>query len=175
MSAFALGYALLQTPSGALADRLGPPLRDPPPLLIHGVELVVHPDDSMPVALTFASAGAHRHWGFIVSGYGSQAHGANASFSAVQGFDGVTGVLGPDATAEVAALAAADATAKANAAQAAAAADATVKTDAAVAASSNNTDAIATLDTPFANDPPTLADMELMREKVNEMLLGMWR
>ena len=42
-------------------------------------------------------------------------------------------------------------------------------------ASSNNTNAVATLDTPFANDPPTLADMELMRAKMNETLLAMRR
>jgi len=29
-----------------------------------------------------------------------------------------------------------------------------------------------TAGTPVTNDPPTLADMELMRAKVNEMLLG---
>jgi len=52
------------------------------------------------------------------------------------------------------------ATAKADAAQAAA-----------IAASSNNTNAVATLDTPFANDPPTLADLEVVRAKINEMLL----
>ena len=29
---------------------------------------------------------------------------------------------------------------------------------------------MATLDTPFATDPPTLADLELMRAKVNELI-----
>ena len=41
-----------------------------------------------------------------------------------------------------------------------------------IASTSANTNAIATLDTPFANDPPSLADMEVMRAKVNEMILN---
>lgn len=40
-----------------------------------------------------------------------------------------------------------------------------------IASTSANTNAIATLDTPFANDPPSLADMEVMRARVNEMIL----
>ena len=35
--------------------------------------------------------------------------------------------------------------------------------------------AVATLDTPFVNDPPTLADMELMRAKMNELILALRR
>jgi hypothetical protein len=34
---------------------------------------------------------------------------------------------------------------------------------------------MSTLDTPFANDPPTLADLELMRAKVNEVILALRR
>ena len=44
--------------------------------------------------------------------------------------------------------------------------------DAAIAGTSANTNAVATLDTPFANDPPTLADMEVLRAKVNETILN---
>ena len=33
----------------------------------------------------------------------------------------------------------------------------------------------ASLDTPFANDPPTLADMEVMRAKVNELIAALRR
>jgi hypothetical protein len=40
---------------------------------------------------------------------------------------------------------------------------------------SNNTSAVATLDTPFANDPPSLADTELMRGKYNELVLALRR
>ena len=35
--------------------------------------------------------------------------------------------------------------------------------------------AVATLDTPFANDPPTLADLEVMRAKLNEVILALRR
>ena len=45
----------------------------------------------------------------------------------------------------------------------------------AIAATSANSNAVATLDTPFINDPPTLADMETMRAKINELLLAMRR
>lgn len=42
----------------------------------------------------------------------------------------------------------------------------------AISGTSTNTNAVATMDTPFANDPPTLADMELMRAKYNELVLA---
>ena len=45
----------------------------------------------------------------------------------------------------------------------------------AIAGSSANTNGVATLDTPFVNDPPTLADMELMRAKYNELVLSLRR
>lgn len=41
----------------------------------------------------------------------------------------------------------------------------------AISGTSSNTNAVATMDTPFANDPPTLADMETMRAKFNELVL----
>ena len=44
--------------------------------------------------------------------------------------------------------------------------------DSAIAGTSANTNAVATLDTAFTNDPPTLADMELLRAKVNETILN---
>ena len=46
---------------------------------------------------------------------------------------------------------------------------------AAIATTSSNTNAVQTLDTPFTNDPPTLADMELMRAKYNELVLAQRR
>ena len=52
---------------------------------------------------------------------------------------------------------------------------AAAKADAVLAASSNNTNAVATLDTPFVNDPPTLADMEVMQAKQNEVILMLRR
>ena len=42
-----------------------------------------------------------------------------------------------------------------------------------LAGTSINTNAVARLETPFANDPPTLADIEMLRTKINEMLLAM--
>jgi len=116
---------------------------------------VVDADNGTLQAFTFPSAGAHRFWGFIVTGYEIPGHGSNASFTEMQGFDGVTAVLAPEATAEV---------------QAAAAADASAKADAVLANSSNNTNAIATLDTPFA-DP----DAETLRQRFNELVLEMRR
>ena len=45
----------------------------------------------------------------------------------------------------------------------------------AAANSSANTNAVATLDPPFTNDPPTLADIEVLRAKMNEMINAMRR
>ena len=44
-----------------------------------------------------------------------------------------------------------------------------------LAGTSINTNAVARLETPFANDPPTLADIETLRTKINEMLRAMRR
>ena len=45
----------------------------------------------------------------------------------------------------------------------------------AISGTSNSSNAVATLDTPFANDPPTLADMETARAKMNELILALRR
>lgn len=45
----------------------------------------------------------------------------------------------------------------------------------AIAGTSANTNAVATLDTAFTNDPATLADIEVMRAKVNELITGLRR
>jgi len=42
----------------------------------------------------------------------------------------------------------------------------------AIAGTSNNTNGVATLDTPFTNDPLSLADGELLRNKINELILA---
>ena len=42
----------------------------------------------------------------------------------------------------------------------------------AITGTSNNTNAVPTLDTPFVNDPPTLADMETMRAAHNALVLA---
>ena len=45
----------------------------------------------------------------------------------------------------------------------------------AIAGTSSNSNAVATLDTPFANNPPTLADIELLRAKINELIAALRR
>jgi hypothetical protein len=45
----------------------------------------------------------------------------------------------------------------------------------AIAGTSNNTNSVATMDTPFTNDPPTLADMELMRLNYNALVTALRR
>ncbi len=45
----------------------------------------------------------------------------------------------------------------------------------AISGTSSNTNGVSTLDTPFVNDPPTLADMETMRAAYNTLVLGLRR
>ncbi len=45
----------------------------------------------------------------------------------------------------------------------------------AISSTSSNSNAVPTLDTPFVNDPPTLADMEVMRVKMNELITALRR
>lgn len=45
----------------------------------------------------------------------------------------------------------------------------------AAANSSAKSNAVSTLDTPFANDPPTLADIEVLRAKMNELIVALRR
>ena len=40
---------------------------------------------------------------------------------------------------------------------------------------SNNSNNVSTLDTPFTNDPPTTADLELMRQAYNDLVLALRR
>jgi len=40
----------------------------------------------------------------------------------------------------------------------------------AIDGTSTNSNGVSILDNPFANDPPTLADLELMRGKLNELI-----
>lgn len=44
-----------------------------------------------------------------------------------------------------------------------------------MAGTSSNANAVATMDTAFANDPPTLADIETLRSKMNELILALRR
>ncbi len=45
----------------------------------------------------------------------------------------------------------------------------------AINGTSSNSNAVTTLDTPFVNDPPTLADMEVMRAAYNDLVLTLRR
>ena len=45
----------------------------------------------------------------------------------------------------------------------------------AITGTSANTNAVPTLDTPFINDPPTLADLETMRAAYNALVLALRR
>jgi hypothetical protein len=45
----------------------------------------------------------------------------------------------------------------------------------AIAGTSNNTNSHPTMDTPFTNDPPTLADMELLRLNYNALVTALRR
>jgi hypothetical protein len=45
----------------------------------------------------------------------------------------------------------------------------------AIAGTSNNTNSVPTMDTPFINDPATLADMELMRANYNALVTALRR
>lgn len=74
------------------------------------------------------------------------------TFGIPAGFDGAPGINGTDGEVTNAAMAAA--------------------IDNAVSGTSNNTNSVATLDTPFVNDPPTLADVEVLRLKFNELILA---
>ena len=44
-----------------------------------------------------------------------------------------------------------------------------------ISGTSSNSNAVATLDTPFVNAPPTLADMETIRAKLNELITALRR
>ncbi len=45
----------------------------------------------------------------------------------------------------------------------------------AISGTSSNTNGVSTLDTPFMNDPPTLADLETMRAAYNALVIGLRR
>ena len=44
-----------------------------------------------------------------------------------------------------------------------------------ISGTSSNSNAVATMDTAFANDPPTLADLEIVRAKMNELITALRR
>lgn len=45
----------------------------------------------------------------------------------------------------------------------------------AIGGTSSNSNTVSTLDSPFTNDPPTLADLETLRGKINELIMALRR
>ena len=101
----------------------------------------------------------------ISSAMPQQSGGGEGEHAAAQdGCDGPTGIL-PSASPS-----------ERRGSKASRLADGIVSTLATAAANSSaNSNAVSTLDTPFSSDPPTLADMEVLRAKVNEMISTMGR
>ena len=131
----------------------GPPFAD---AVMDGVT-TLNPGDSATVSVFFD--GTHVRFTFGIPRGNPGADGisgtnGNDGAPGPQGTDGMPGAQGPPGmNGEVS-----------NAALASA-----------IAGTSANTNAVATLDTPFANDPPTLADIEVMRAKINELILAQRR
>ncbi len=44
-----------------------------------------------------------------------------------------------------------------------------------ISSTSSNSNAVPTMDTAFSNDPPSLADMEVVRAKMNELITALRR
>ena len=112
------------------------------------------PGDPATVITSFDGAGVHFTFGLPRGATG--ADGAQGS-QGPQGIDGPQGIAGPPGPqglpGEVtdAALAAA------------------------IAGTSANANGVATLDTPFTNDPASLVDMEVLRAKINELITAQRR
>ena len=142
----------------------GPPGPSVAAAIVDGVS-TLNPGEAATVTTSFDGTSAHFQFGIPRGAAGTD--GANGADGApgIQGPKGDAGEQGPTGpqgpAGEVTAqqlsdgLAATLAFANAN--------------------SSANTNAVPTLDTPFTNDPPPLADMELLRAKINEMLTAMRR
>ena len=109
------------------------------------------------MSVTFDGTNVHFTFGIPRGSDGT--NGSNGT----NGTNGSDGAQGPPG--EVTAQQLADAITAALAAAASAAAS----------NSSANTNGVATLDTPFATDPPTLGDMETLRAKMNELIAALRR
>lgn len=51
----------------------------------------------------------------------------------------------------------------------------TAQLQSAIAGTSSNSNSVTTLEAPFSNDPPTFADLEILRQKLNELILVLRR
>ena len=130
----------------------GPPFAN---AIVDGVS-TLNPGEAATVTTGFDGANVHFNFGIPRGVTGAD---GPPGTQGPQGSDGPQGPQGP--VGEVSAQQLADGLA------------ATLST--ATADSSANSNPVATLDTPFTNDPPTLADMEVLRAKLNELITAMRR
>ena len=115
--------------------------------VVDGVS-TLNPGDPATVSTSFDGSNVHFQFGIPRGNVGNQGPQGNDGAQGPQGQEGPQGATGEVTNAALAA---------------------------AIAGTSNNTNGVATLDTPFTNDPPTLADMEVLRAKFNEMILAQRR
>ncbi len=106
------------------------------------------PGDPATVIATFDGVNVHLTFGIPAGQQGQQ---GEQGIQGNQGGDGAQGMQGPPGEVTLAQLTAATAT------------------------TSANSNGVTTMDTAFTNDPASLADMELMRAKYNELVLALRR
>ena len=111
----------------------------------------MNPGDAATVSTSFDGSNVHFQFGIPRGNDGSQGPQGNTGNDGAQGPQGPEGPQGPTGEVTNAALASA------------------------IAGTSANTNGVATLDMPFTNDPPTLADIEVLRAKINERILAQRR
>ena len=126
--------------------------------IVDGV-VTLNPGEAATVATSFDGANVHFQFGIPRGAVGSDGAAGAQGPQGNDGAQGPTGSQGPagEVTAQQLGDGLAATLASAN------------------ASSSANSNSVPTLDTPFTNDPPTLADLEVVRAKINEMLLAQRR
>ena len=139
----------------------GPPGPSVAAAIVDGVS-TLNPGEAATVTTGFDGATVHFQFGIPRGAAGADGADGAPGIQGPQGNDGAQGPTGPQGPAgEVTAQQLGDGLA------------ATLAS--ANASSSANSNSVPTLDTPFTNDPPTLADLEVVRAKINEMLLAQRR
>ena len=118
--------------------------------VVDGVS-TLNPGDAATVSTSFDGSNVRFTFGIPRGNDGSQGPQGNTGNDGPQGPQGPDGPQGPAGEVTNAAL------------------------ESAIAGTSANTNGVATLDMPFTNDPPTLADIEVLRAKVNELILAQRR
>ena len=139
----------------------GPPGPSVAAAIVDGVS-TLNPADSATVATSFDGANVHFQFGIPRGAAGTDGADGAPGIQGPKGDDGEQGPTGPQGPAgDVTALQLSDGLA------------ATLAS--ANAGSSANTNSVPTFDVPFTNDPPTLADLEVVRAKINEIVLALRR